>query len=393
MSLPSLEKQVSDIHLTQGDAFVQTFPNKYSAFTLFADVVEISGQIRWPGCSVEIVCRKLIARDGAAIDVSGSEPEVSFDPEAVDNTLKGSPNSPDGKPGQSGTNGKSGGTLLVICGQCEGELQLIANGSPGGHGQRGGDGVKPKTPNGADGVFTQFAKNGDPVKSAFGGGVKQKRSAKWYVSWARGQTGGNAVNGGNAGPSGSGGDGGSGGRIETLCLDPHAAIDHSCQGGKAGSAGVPALAGPTGDPGVGGRNAICHIHGVFKDKKVVGFVSDKEKNVKFYAERFSIPSRAPSGKVGAKAGQLATPPDPAHDGKSGQATRKDAFDDETESRVSLDYLELIFRRGKQRSEIDDTKGAKERFEWILRCIEIRSSSNPEIAVLRQAAERMLHAPV
>jgi hypothetical protein len=179
-------------------------------------------------------------RNGASIVTNGRELEIRAVNLVIDQgsiTSHHAP-APSGVTGTNGSNGVSGGRVLVAAlDTYDGLLSVHLVGQAGGTGGPGTLGVSgPAGARGADAVT----------------GLIDCRSG--------GQDGGAGGKGGPGGSGGRGGDGGSGGTLEFdwQLTDPHTRIQFVADGGKGGKGGDGGLGGPGGAGGQGGGgNGLC----------------------------------------------------------------------------------------------------------------------------------------
>ena len=275
-----------------------------------ADVVTIDGLVRWPGCQVEIMARRVEANgpEPAVLDVSGGRPEPDFDPEQQ---------AAAGQPGAAGGQGRHGGDVTIVAGSIIGALQVRSNGGAGGAGQGGGHGIQPPTRGAAkDGRFTAKTKFGlQKWKSSgpYGGKVLVKPAlGRAYVAVAYGANGGTGTVGGWAGLSGQPGTGGTAGQVRILHGGQQGATAEPsvvAEGGPAGAPGQPGQPGAGGGGGAGGRNRLYwyswpHTH--------EGWTTTDD-TLKAAARTHRIGHRARTGPAGAPGGVHPSPTaEPGH---------------------------------------------------------------------------------
>lgn len=245
---------------------------------IYADEVELAGNISLPGKQMEIYCRTLRVAEKAkaVIDVSGAgaspdEPEVpwnlpaqgGFDP------ARDQEHAQSGKPGRAPTHfvpkdGAAAGTIVIVADRLllEGTLELRARGGAGGrgmNGENGGDGEA-----GRDGRCTyQDGGTGDPL---------------WCSPVPA--CGGYGGKGGAAGRGGAGGDGGVI-KVHTIAGAPSATgnlvmAKDAVAGGAAGPSGKPGLGGQHGRGGMLTQVVTNGFSSVIADESPLEFQPEYE---------------------------------------------------------------------------------------------------------------------
>lgn len=185
---------------------------------VLCDVLTIDGAISVPGKMIWLVARRVVARNGATIDTTALAPSLTVQ-RAQDGRAPGQP----GDNGEKGADGSAAGAITLVCGRCEGPLELRAVGGNGANGQDGGTGAV--GPTGPVGLYS----------------TRDRRPAD----------GGRGLVGGAGGMGGPGGNGGAAGDILVLArsgdIENVTAIS---EGGKPGANGAP---GKGGTGGLGGQ--------------------------------------------------------------------------------------------------------------------------------------------
>lgn len=328
---------------------------------IHADIVKVRGRCFLPGHAVEIVARRIEA-DHGTIDVSGA-PAKSYDPEKPEPSLNGIPDgtgeSVDGKDGAAGEDGHNAGSLTIMAGEIAGDLRLVANGSTGGSGQRGGDGAKPKkAKDGRDGEFTAH----EPPVGKFGAYVVRDYGSRWYWEMAHGEKGGNAGAGGRAGAAGKPGNGGTGGDIQLIYVaDPSTPPNLEANGASAGAMGVPGKPGPAGEPGIGGKNRLYQYH--WPCQRWEKYADDGDSDVREIVGRFGLAHHAASGDP-AKPGEVPPNPAPGVDGAAGSTKSARISAADLHLAIGLDYLEFMLRIAEEDAECGNIPRALERYQWL-----------------------------
>ena len=366
----TLSLKVGVLRLSEKDDIEARFPPAFERIEIQADTLQVDGWIRLHGRALDIRARCIEARavDGrpAVLDVSGRPAEPVFDPEAASPHLNGTPAAPDGKPGRAGGAGHDGGRVSVQVDELIGELGLAANGSAGGASERGGNGARPATVNGANGAFQ---KGGWPTQGRYGGGVLQPQGLRTYVSWAAGQVGGAARKGGAAGAPGQPGDGGNGGHVRLRYSGAQApTLATIADGGAPGQPGRPATPGAPGAPGVGGLNRL-YAYNLLKGGAHEQYArSGKDKWLDSWARHFKIAARAAraaSGKGGAAPGDVPVQP-VAAPGRAGTVQIEAVAIETFAADFDAFFLQLVAALAAQDVAAGHDERARQRQQWLAR---------------------------
>jgi hypothetical protein len=196
------------------------------SLSIYADTLTISGTVRLPGKGVYIHARRIVCRNNAKIDVSGTQGKDDERQQAE--TVASNPGESGKKEPKPGGRGGNSGNVIIHAVSIEGPFSIIANGGRGGQGERG--------QNGAQGRTGPKGKDGNPSNDI-------RDSGKLF----HGEKGGTGLPGGDGGPGGIGGDGGSPGLIRIHVVGPlPAAWRYEATEGDQGPQGI------LGEPGKGG---------------------------------------------------------------------------------------------------------------------------------------------
>lgn len=331
-----------------------------------ADTVCVVGACRLPGKTIDLRAR-LITSESGEIDVSGGAPEPDFDPSAATPELDGNASAPNGKPGEAGGPGVSGGTIEITASQVRGALTLSVDGGRGGDGQRGGDGAKPDPPAPArDGYFKKPGKGKVDGwgpwggKRLQGGGV----SFRGLLQIAYGEPGTVGLAGGAAGAPGPPGKGGDGGTIRARVSKGVEELVLSADPGAGGSPGEEALPGAGGDPGRGGRHRAEWWH---LTQKYRAEYLDSLDHLKW--ARKSYPGatkqhRAADGPSPGPAGEVPTPPEVAGPGDPGATDVGPVEPDTLVPLFTSEYVQMLeTQRDLSRDRQDDAR-ERQIGEWL-----------------------------
>jgi hypothetical protein len=373
------------LRLSEADDLEARYPPQFGRIVIWADTVEVLGWIRLHGRQLQIHARRIVARPvngrPPVIDVSGA-PASDFDPQAPSKRPKGTAKAPDGRAGQDGDAGQDGGRIEIVVDEVDGALGLAANGSRGGHSERGSDGAQPLKVHGVD---AKFKAGKWPTRGPHGGGVLQKRGLQKYVAWAAGQPGGNARDGGAAGAPGRPGDGGQGGQISLQYSGAQRpALATIANGGDAGTAGAPARPGKAGAAGVGGRNRIYYYEW-FKGHNEFAR-SGQDKTIDKLARQYKVTARAQSGRGGARDGAVPAAPAAAA-GVAGEVTVIPVDMTGVAAGFDLTFLQLVLSLAQQDAAAGRDAIARQRHQWLVRVT--APMTDPAAATIGQAAAAAL----
>lgn len=198
----------------------------HASLSVFADCIVVDGQFSLPGRNINLVARRIEARNGASIDVSAAKTQRTITGRAQDGRSAGER----GRDGAAGAPGEAGGNISLFAHSFLGMLSLISRGGDGESGQQGGSG-------------------------AVGGtGLAGSDCLPGVDSCCSGAPGGTGQKGGTGGTGGSGGAGGNSGIIQVNLLTtvPASAFNVVAEAGNGGEGGVRGDGGPAGAGGVGG---------------------------------------------------------------------------------------------------------------------------------------------
>lgn len=388
---PTLRQRLTKLRLSEDDDLDAVFPPAFGRLELVVDVLELDGLVLLLGRSLDIRARQVVVTgDGPAIiDVSGPAAEPSFAPDGSDAAPNGTAASPHGRPGAAGGQGNDAGDVTIVAGEIVGQLAIRAEGSDGGNGQRGGNGVRPTRPDGANASWVD--RNKREKGSRFGGGKLQ--GPFWWVAVAYGQPGHRARPGGNAGASGAGGDGGDGGRIVVSIAGSTSMVGAAANGGSAGLTAVDAQPGAPSAPGRGGRNRLYYqqytIIGAKTSERGDNWVGTSTGQFPYYKRRYKLANANRNSTT--KAGPGSVPARPA-DARAGTGQTPDVStlaSSQLADEFGVDPLELALARAHQ-VEVDDPETALQRYQWVLD-LTARATSGPR-KVLHDRAEASVSCP-
>jgi hypothetical protein len=197
-----------------------------SPYTVHAYSIRISGQLKLPGGTVQLIARNITFDPGSSIDVTGTAGGAGDHGRPVNQPGQ---NGDDGKHGESGGDG---GSVTLLAARLVGTVDLVAQGGDGGTGGDGGSGMQ-----GAQGPPGQWAQRCD------------------QYSGDTSHPAGNGSKGGDGGRGGRGGSGGKGGSISARVADatqglltPDLLNDYGGFGGYPGSTGAAGSGGAPGSP-------------------------------------------------------------------------------------------------------------------------------------------------
>ena len=378
----TLTQRVAWLSLSEADDLAARYPPHFACIVVWADTVEVHGWVRLPGRQVQIHARRIVARPvngrPPVIDVSGAPASPAFDPQAPSSQPKGTPRSPNGRPGRDGGAGQDGGHIDIMVDEVDGELGLAANGSHGGHSERGSDGAQPQK---IDGAHGNFNKAKWPARGPHGGGVLQKHGLQKYVAWAAGQRGGNARQGGAAGAPGRPGDGGQGGQIRLQYSGlERPTLATIADGGAAGLSGAPARPGKAGAAGAGGRNLMYYYEWLKGHYAFAG--SGQNSTIDQLARKFKVSARAKAGNAGAPVGSVPATPVAAA-GSAGSVTVQPAKAAAVAEGFDLPFLQLVLALARQDLVAGRDASAQERLQWLLRVTQ--PLTDPAATAIRKSA--------
>lgn len=344
---------------------------------IHADTVQICGRVRLPGRRLVIWAREVEGEDGE-LDLSGAPAAPDHESRSAPPALRGTPEQPDGQPGEAGGDGHDGGELSLNVDRISGRLTVLANGSPGGRGQHGGNGYEPRRgKDGQDGSFTQFwpaapaGPYGAALLHAESYPVMRGGRDVSGVQIAYGERGGDAKKGGNAGQGGRGGRGGHGG---TVTVRWASAVSRQvpqlvANGAPPGAPGGNGAVGPAGKIGLGGRNRLFWYsatpHGTSATSQE--FVEEASEDERYTLGRYKVSPawRADAGTPTDQAGSEAAPPEPAPAGRPGQVVFQQTPAGALGKACEADYLEAVRRWAEQDAE----RG----MEWVTKGIDAADS--------------------
>jgi len=236
----------------------------------------IDGEFIANSCDLVVFCRNVIAKNGAVINVSGSNAKQNAE-KKISRAGKNGDN-PDGSHADNldplnnpyDILGEDAGTVTLHAEKIIGSLKIVANGGNGGKGQDGDEGV-----NGRDGLsfphylgykFVEIANQYVPPKLGLGAG-------HFYV-----YTGEDGLPAGNNGDGALGGRAGNGGGINISIEKVECIIENN--GGVGGPGGY----GGKADT-IGGKKGECTPWESFKGR--VGFLHSGFISVTEYAEKLA----------------------------------------------------------------------------------------------------------
>jgi hypothetical protein len=286
--------------------------------------------------------------------------------------------------------GARGGDARILCQRIDGALRIRTDGATGGASQSGGNGVKPATRNGRDGVFAKVPKGFGPwggkvVKNGDGsaGFLSLYPDSTRLVTVAYGEPGAAGSPGGNGGAPGAPGRGGDGGDITVACLDPPAiAPELASEGGTPGAGGQGGRGGPGGDGGRGGLNRMYYKHG----KYVYDVLLDSNrKEAKWARDDWKVPQRAPSSAAQGPAGQHNETMLSAEPGCTGRCRCGRLEPEGLAERLGAGYLQQLLVWAERAPDRREAMA-----QWGLNLLDrLPGEPDAEHTALRESLERLL----